>query len=242
MLLIPAVDIKDGKRVRLSQGKLDTAVIYEDDPVVAALKWQELGAQYLHVVDLDGAFSGKTVNYNSIKRILETIKIPVEIGGGIRTLENIKKYLDNGADRVILGTKAVTDPALLTTAISSYKEKIAVGIDASHNKVVIEGWAQESTITSLDLAAKVKELGIQTIIYTDIATDGMLKGPNITGIETFAKTIGVNLIASGGISTVADINNIKKLESLGVCGMIVGKALYTGKLNFEEAQSATLSD
>ncbi len=214
---------------------METAVVYKEDPVQAALNWQEQGAQYLHLVDLDGAFQGKPVNFAPLKKILAALRIPAEIGGGIRNPADIELYLNAGADRVILGTQAVRSPQILAEALAQFREKIVVGIDASGGKVAIEGWAETSTVSALDLARKVTELGTKTIIYTDIATDGTLKGPNLTGLEEFAKNTTANIIASGGISSLADISNIMKLEKTGVSGMIIGKALYTGALNFKEA-------
>lgn len=235
MLLIPAVDIKNGKCVRLTRGKPETAIVYEEDPVKAALNWQEQGAQYLHLVDLDGAFQGKPINSELIKKILAYLHIPAEIGGGIRNPADIKLYLNAGADRVILGTQAVRAPRVLAEALQQFKERIAVGIDTAGGKVAVEGWAKSSTTTALALARKVTDLGVKTIIYTDIATDGTLKGPNLKGLEEFAKNTRAKIIASGGITSLTDIRNIIKLEKNGVTGMIIGKALYTGALNFKEA-------
>lgn len=233
MLIIPAVDIKNGKCVRLTQGKIDTAVIYEDDPLKAALCWQSQGAKYLHLVDLDGAFSGEPVNFEIIKKIISSIKIPSEIGGGIRTLSDIAKYIEIGADRVILGTKAAGTSDFLQQAITLYGNKIAVGIDAENGKVVTEGWVKKTSTSAIELANKVKNIGAQTIIYTDIATDGTLKGPNFKGIEEFANAVKVNVIASGGVSSIDDIKKLKKID--GVKGAIIGKALYAGKITLSEA-------
>lgn len=229
MQIIPAVDIKNGKCVRLTQGKPGTEIVYEDDPLKAALHWQEEGAGYLHIVDLDGAFSGETVNFNTIKRILSGIKIPAEVGGGIRTLDNIKKYLDLGADRVVLGTKAATSTKFLEESIDKFGKRIAVAIDASGGKIVIEGWAKEIDATPLELAKKTKGA---TIIYTDTTVDGTLKGPNFRGVEEFAKAVKTNLIVSGGISSLEDIKKLKEIK--GITGAIIGKALYTGRIRLSD--------
>lgn len=233
MQIIPAVDIKNSKCVRLTQGKADTTIIYEEDPLKAALKWQEQGAQYLHIVDLDGAFTGEPVNFITVKNILSNIKIPAEIGGGIRTLETIKKYIDAGADRVILGTRITASTEFLRQAVNLYGDKIAVSIDASGGKIVVEGWVKITDIPAIDLAKKTKGIGVKTIIYTDIAVDGTLKGPNFKGIKELANAIKSGVIASGGISSIEDIQKIKKIK--GVAGAIIGKALYTGKINLDEA-------
>lgn len=229
MQIIPAVDIKSGKCVRLTQGKPGTEIVYEDDPLKAALHWQEEGAGYLHIVDLDGAFSGETVNFNTIKRILSGIKIPAEVGGGIRTLDNIKKYLDLGADRVVLGTVAATSTKFLEESIDKFGKRIAVAIDASGGKIVIEGWAKEIDATPLELAGKIKGA---TIIYTDTTVDGTLKGPNFRGVEEFAKAVKTNLIVSGGISSLEDIKKLKEIK--GITGAIIGKALYTGRIRLSD--------
>lgn len=234
MVIIPAVDIKNGKCVRLTQGKADTAIVYQDSPVKAAMHWQENGAKYLHIVDLDGAFTGNTINFEIIKNIFSAISIPAQIGGGIRTLKDIEKYIELGTDRVILGTQAIKEPDFLKKAYNAFGNKIAVAIDASYGKIVIEGWVETTNISALDLADKVQTIGIKTVIYTDTTTDGTLKGPNFMGIEDFINKTNLNIIVSGGISTINDINKIKKLEQKGVTGIIIGKALYTKKLKSEE--------
>jgi len=236
MLIIPAVDIKNGKCVRLSQGKMDTAIVYEEDPVNAALKWQKEGAQYLHIVDLDGAFKGEPVNFVIVKKMISALKIPAEIGGGIRNIETVKKYIDIGIDRVILGTQAALSLNLLNDIVNTYKNKIVVGIDASNGKVAIEGWAKITELLAIDLARTVTELGVDTIIYTDISKDGMLKGPNFAAIKEFAEKSKANIIASGGISSIEDIKQLGRIK--GVTGAIVGKALYTGNINLKEALAA----
>lgn len=229
MQIIPAVDIKSGKCVRLTQGRPETEIVYEEDPLKAALHWQEEGAGYLHIVDLDGAFSGETVNFSVIKNILARLKIPAEVGGGIRTLDSIKKYLDLGADRVVLGTKAATSEIFLEESIDKFGKRIAIAIDASGGRIVIEGWAKEIDATPVELAKKAKGV---TIIYTDTTVDGTLKGPNFKGIEEFANAIKTNLIVSGGISSLSDIKKLKEIK--GVTGVIIGKALYAGRIRLSD--------
>lgn len=233
MQIIPAVDIKNGKCVRLTQGKPDTAIIYEENPVKAALHWQNEGAKYLHLVDLDGAFQGEIVNFEVIKKILSAINIPAEVGGGIRTLDSIRKYLGLGADRVVLGTQVVASGKFLQKAIDLYGNKIAVAIDAESGRVLVEGWAKTTDTSSIEFAKKAKNAGVNTIIYTDTTTDGTLKGPNFNVIKEFVKEIKTNIIISGGISSTQDIQRLKMIE--GITGIIIGKALYAGKINLREA-------
>lgn len=233
MQIIPAVDIQNGKCVRLTQGKADTAIVYEDDPLKAALRWQDNGAQYLHIVDLDGAFRGEVINFEPIKRILSGIHIPAEVGGGIRILDNIKKYIDLGADRVVLGTQAAISKDFLEKSVNIFANKIAIAIDVSSGRITTEGWTKEIAAFPIDLAKKVKNAGVETIIYTDTAADGTLAGPNFGGIEGFAKEVKTKIIVSGGVSSIKDIKKLEKIE--GIAGVIIGKALYTGKINLEEA-------
>ena len=232
MIIYPAVDVKDGRCVRLVQGEFDKVTVYSDDPVEMALKWESMGAQYLHVVDLDGARTGRSCNIPIISEMAVKIGIPVQLGGGIRTIENIETILCKGIHRVILGTSAVKDPDLVKQALENFGDSIVVGIDAKDGMVAIEGWAKTSKFTAIGFARKMEELGAKTIIYTDIARDGMLSGPNLKAMEEMANAVNVEVIASGGVS---DINDIKDLKKVGVRGVIVGKALYTGDLDLKEA-------
>ncbi|NMB33825.1 MAG: 1-(5-phosphoribosyl)-5-[(5-phosphoribosylamino)methylideneamino]imidazole-4-carboxamide isomerase [Clostridium sp.] len=232
MIIYPAVDVKDGRCVRLVQGEFDKVTVYSDDPVEMALKWESMGAQYLHVVDLDGARTGRSCNIPIISEMAVKIGIPVQLGGGIRTIENIETILCKGIHRVILGTSAVKDPDLVKQALENFGDSIVVGIDAKDGMVAIEGWAKTSKFTAIGFARKMEELGAKTIIYTDIARDGMLSGPNLKAMEEMANAVNVEVIASGGVS---DINDIKDLRKVGVRGVIVGKALYTGDLDLKEA-------
>lgn len=235
MIIYPAIDIIGGKCVRLQQGSYSDVTVFGDSPVDMAKKWESLGAEYLHVVDLDGARSGKSENAEIIAQIAKTLKIPVQIGGGIRTLETIEAYLSGGLSRVILGTSAVNNREMLISALKEYKDKIAVGIDAKDGKVAIHGWEKTSDFTAVEFAKEVEALGTKTIIYTDISRDGMLKGPNLQAMKEMADSVSLNVIASGGVSKLADIVDLKQT---GVSGVIVGKALYTGNVNLKEAIEA----
>ncbi len=235
MIIYPAIDIINGKCVRLQQGSYSEVTVFGDSPLEMAQKWEGQGAQYLHVVDLDAARSGNTENHGIIKQIAQTLKIPVQVGGGIRSLETIESLISGGLSRVILGTSAVNNQEMLKTALKEYKEKIVVGIDAKDGKVAIHGWEQTSDLTAVGFARKVEELGAKTIIYTDISRDGMLKGPNLAAMSEMAKAVGIEVIASGGVSCLKDIVDLK---STGVSGVIVGKALYTGNLDLKAAIDA----
>ncbi len=235
MIIYPAIDIIGGKCVRLQQGSYSEVTVFGDSPVDMARKWESLGAEYLHVVDLDGARSGKSENAEIIKQIAKTLKIPVQIGGGIRNLETIETYLSGGLSRVILGTSAVNNREMLVSALKEYKDKIAVGIDAKDGKVAIHGWEKTSDFTAVEFAREVESLGTKTIIYTDISRDGMLKGPNLQAMKEMADSVALNVIASGGVSKLTDIVDLKQT---GVSGVIVGKALYTGNVNLKEAIEA----
>jgi phosphoribosylformimino-5-aminoimidazole carboxamide ribotide isomerase len=233
MLLIPAIDLKGGQCVRLVQGRAGRAKVYSKDPSKVARRWQAEGARYLHVVDLDGAFSGEAKNLPALKRILEAVTIPIEFGGGVRSLGIIAKLLSLGVDRVILGTAAIENKGLIQKVIQRFgPERIVVGIDARGGKVAVWGWKKRTEVTALSLAKRMKALGVQRIIYTDIARDGMLSGPNIPALKKMTKESGLAVIASGGISSLKDI---KKVDALGVEGLIVGKALYEGKFTLREA-------
>lgn len=235
MILYPAIDIIGGKCVRLQQGSYSDVTVFGDNPVEMALKWENQGARYLHVVDLDGAKSGKSENAPVIREIAGRLRIPVQLGGGIRSLETIEYILSYGVSRVILGTSAVNNPEMLKAALKEYKEKIVIGIDAKDGLVAIHGWEKTSDFSALDFARNVEGLGAKTIIYTDISRDGMLQGPNISAMKAMVQAVGIDVIASGGVSCLADIIALK---STGVEGAIVGKALYTGNVDLREANNA----
>ena len=235
MLVIPAIDLRGGQCVRLEQGKLDKETIFSKDPVFIAKIWQAQGAKMLHIVDLDGAFSGVSQNTKIIKKIVKAVKIPVEVGGGIRNLKTIKKMLDRGIERVVLGTVAVYDPSLVRKAIDEFGRRVIVGIDAYEGRVAIAGWKDITSVKAVELAKKLEAWGISEIIFTDIAKDGMMQGPNLAGIRKIGRAINIPLIVSGGVSSLKDIKKIKLLEKYGVRGMIIGKAIYTGDIKLAEA-------
>lgn len=232
MVIYPAVDIKDGRCVRLIQGEFDKVTVYSNHPVEMALKWQKLGAEYLHLVDLDGARTGETQNISITSKIAASLEIPVQLGGGIRTIKTIEQLISKGVQRVILGTSAVKNPELVKQAVEIFKEKIVIGIDAKDGMVAIDGWEDTSEFTAINFANKMVGLGAKTIIYTDIARDGMLTGPNLVAMGEMAKAVDTEIIASGGVSKLQDI---KDLKGTGVAGVIIGKALYTKDVDLEEA-------
>ncbi|MDL2237723.1 1-(5-phosphoribosyl)-5-[(5-phosphoribosylamino)methylideneamino]imidazole-4-carboxamide isomerase [Christensenellaceae bacterium OttesenSCG-928-K19] len=235
MKLYPAIDIKGGRCVRLSQGMWDKATDY-GDPLEMAQRWEADGAYYLHVIDLDAAFSGNFTNKNVIADLVQSVKVPVQMGGGVRTKEDIKIRLDEvGISRVILGTVAVDDPDLLEWALSRYGDRIVVGIDAKNGKVAIKGWVDATDVDAADFAVKMRDKGVSTVIYTDITKDGMMQGPNLEQTERIVKSTWMNLIASGGVSTLEDIRNVK---GTGASGCVIGTALYDGAFTLKEAELA----
>ena len=236
MLIIPAIDIRNGKCVRLIQGKADAETVFSDDPVAMALKWESKGAEFLHVVDLDGAFSGESKNLGIIEKIANAISIPIELGGGIRDKFAVDKVFQAGVYRAILGTSALKNPDFVEEMCKLYDEKIAVGIDARDGKVAIKGWTEVEEKTAIEFAIQIKEYGVKAIIYTDISRDGMLIGPNILATKNLAIAVsGIDIIASGGMSSIEDIKKLKEIEPYGVTGVIIGKALYTGNIQLEDA-------
>lgn len=235
MIIYPAIDIKDGRCVRLVQGKFNDMTVYSNHPVDMALKFEQMGAEYLHIVDLDGARLGKPQNIAAISEMAVKLGIPIQLGGGIRSIEMIEIILCRGIHRVILGTSAVKDPDLVKKAVQAFGNSLAVAIDAKGGVVAIEGWAKTSEFTAIGFAKKMEELGAKIIIYTDISRDGMLKGPNLKAMEDMVKAVGIEVIASGGVTNLQDIKNLKEI---GVAGVIVGKALYTGDVDLKEAIAA----
>lgn len=235
MKIIPAVDIKNGKCVRLSQGKADQETIYSDDPVAMAGFWDEKGAKTLHVVDLDGAFGGQPINIDLIKKIIYNSSIDIQVGGGIRSLGTIEAYVNAGVYRVILGTIAQKDPKFVEEACKKFPGKVLVGIDARDGFVAIKGWVEISSQKATDLAVSLESQGVAGFIFTDISRDGMLQGPNLESIRSFASSTKLPVIASGGVSRLGDITNLLALKPLGVTGIIVGKALYDKTIDFHDA-------
>ncbi|KOO37152.1 1-(5-phosphoribosyl)-5-[(5-phosphoribosylamino)methylideneamino]imidazole-4-carboxamide isomerase [Priestia koreensis] len=233
--IYPAIDMRGGKCVRLLQGDYDQETVYGDSPVDMAKLFADEGAEWIHMVDLDGAKAKKRVNDEYVLKVKETLPVKVQIGGGIRTEEDVAYYLNAGIDRVILGSAAIADPAFVKKMLATYGEKIAIGIDARDGYVATEGWTETSTIKATDLGKELAAAGAETFIFTDIATDGMLSGPNVTGIVEMAEATGKQVIASGGISGLADLTALKEYSGKGVAGSIVGKALYTNKFTVKEA-------
>jgi len=233
MLVIPAIDLKAGKCVRLLQGRDDTVTVYSDDPVSTARRWESCGARLLHVVDLDGAFTGDQKNVEAINKIRDAVKMEIEVGGGIRDLKKIEELIAMGIDRIILGTVTVEKPELVSEACRRFPGRILAGIDARDGKVAVKGWVEVTPADAKTLAKETEKKGAAGIIYTDISTDGMMTGPNISAMEEMVKTVRIPLIASGGVSSLGDIRNLMRIQ--GLWGVITGKAIYSGSLDLREA-------
>jgi len=239
MILIPARDLKDGQCVRLKQGDMEQSTVFGEDPVEMALKWLDKGARRLHLVDLNGAFAGKPQNFNAIKSILKAVgdDIPVQLGGGIRDLDTIEKYVDAGIRYIIIGTAAVKSPGFLKDACSAFGGHIIVGLDAKDGKVATDGWSKLTGHEVVDLAMKFEDYGVESIIYTDIGRDGMLSGINVDATVKLAQALSIPVIASGGLSGMSDIESLCALADEGIEGVICGRAIYSGDLDFELAQA-----
>ncbi|HQU87231.1 MAG TPA: 1-(5-phosphoribosyl)-5-[(5-phosphoribosylamino)methylideneamino]imidazole-4-carboxamide isomerase [Denitromonas sp.] len=239
MLLIPAIDLKDGHCVRLKQGEMDDATVFSEDPGATARHWLDQGARRLHLVDLNGAFAGKPVNEKAIKQIVQAVgdDIPVQLGGGIRDLETIERYLDDGISYVIIGTAAVKNPGFLQDACSAFPGHIIVGLDAKDGKVAVDGWSKLTGHDVVDLALKFEDYGVEGVIYTDIGRDGMLSGVNVEATVRLAQALRIPVFASGGIASVTDIEALCAVEHEGVVGAITGRAIYEGTLDFRAAQA-----
>lgn len=237
MIIIPAIDIIHGECVRLYQGEEKKKTVFSSNPYEVALKWQSMGAKIIHVVDLDGAFKGNPQNLFTILNLAQKIDIPIELGGGLRNKEIIDKILAGGIERVILGTIAYTDPILVEEICLKHKDRIIIGVDAQDGKLAIKGWKDIKEINAIEFCQKWSEKGIRAIIYTDIGRDGTLKGPNISATKSLLKNVSIPVIASGGVSTMADLEALSELEGDGLEGVIIGRALYTGAINLDEAIS-----
>ena len=239
MLLIPAIDLKDGHCVRLKQGDMNASTTFSEDPARMARRWVAAGARRLHLVDLNGAFAGKPVNEGAIKAILAEVgdEIPVQLGGGIRDLDTIERYLDDGLSFIIIGTAAVKNPGFLRDACSAFGGHIIVGLDARDGKVATDGWSKLTGHEVVDLAKKFQDYGVEGVIYTDIGRDGMLSGINIDATVKLAQALTIPVIASGGLSGIADIEQLCAVEDQGVTGVICGRAIYSGDLDFAAAQT-----
>lgn len=239
MIVIPAIDLKEGKCVRLEQGLMDKDTVFCDNPAEQAREWERQGGELLHIVDLDGAFAGKPANKSAIEAIVKAVRIPTQLGGGIRDIETIKAYLDLGLSRVILGTAAQRNPKLVEEACKLFPGRIVVGIDAKNGLVAVQGWAEVTDVYAVDLARLFEGYGVTAVIYTDISRDGMMQGPNVEATRALAEAISIPVIASGGLSSLKDIENLMAVESAGVTGVITGKAIYTGAIKLAEAVALT---
>jgi phosphoribosylformimino-5-aminoimidazole carboxamide ribotide isomerase len=235
VILFPAIDLKDGQCVRLKLGEMDQATVFSDDPAAQAAEFEAQGFTYLHVVDLDGAFAGKPVNGAAVDAILNRVKMPVQLGGGIRDLATVEMWLTKGIRRVILGTSAVRDPALVKEACRQFAGRIAVGIDAKGGRVAVEGWAETSELTAIDLARRFEDAGVSAIIYTDIERDGILKGLNLPATAELARSTAIPVIASGGLASIDDVKALLTPEYRLLEGAITGRALYDGRIDSREA-------
>ena len=233
MIVIPAIDLKDGKCVRLLQGKKEEVTVYSDNPAAMARHWVSQGAELLHVVDLDGAFTGEQKNFDKIKAIRDAIDIPIEVGGGLRNIEKIEELIGLGINRTIIGTSAAEDHEMVKNACEKFPGRVIVGIDAKDGKVAVKGWVEVTELDAIDFAKAMQSLGAAGVIYTDISRDGMLTGPNIDAMAKMVKAVKIPVIASGGVSKIEDIKNLMKIENLW--GIITGKALYSGAMDLTEA-------
>jgi phosphoribosylformimino-5-aminoimidazole carboxamide ribotide isomerase len=237
VIVVPAIDVRGGKVVRLKQGQLQEEKVYGADPVACARQWEKEGAHRLHVVDLDAAVTNKP-QFDVIASIIAAVRIPVEVGGGLRVLENALRYVDKGADRVVFGTAAVSDPGVVQAATLQWPEKVAVALDARNGKVAVAGWKEITRVDALELALRVKGWGVTRLQYTDVMRDGTLMGPNLPGIEKMARETGMRVTAAGGVSILEDLTRLRDLEAAGVDEVVVGKALYEKRFTLAEAQAA----
>ena len=235
MILFPAIDLKEGLAVRLEQGDMARATVFHRDPAAQARAFELQGFEYLHIVDLDGAFAGKPVNAGAVDRILESISVPVQLGGGVRDMATVEGWLAKGVTRVIIGTAAVRDPAFVKDAAREFAGRVAVGLDARDGKVAVQGWAETSELTALEIARRFEDAGVATIIYTDIARDGLLKGLNLDATIALAEAISIPVIASGGLASIDDIKQMLSPRAAKLEGAIAGRALYDGRLDPAEA-------
>lgn len=235
MIILPAIDLREGKCVRLYQGKFEASEVVGENPVEVALSFKESGAEYIHVVDLDGALNGEIKNLNIISEVVKKVQIPVELGGGIRDMKTIDMLIQSRVARVILGTAALNNPELVKEAVKKYGEKIAVGIDAKDEKVAVNGWLDISSVDYIEFAKEMEKIGVKTIIFTDISKDGTLQGPNLEQLGKLQKNVNCNIIASGGIKNIDDL---RAINEMGIYGAITGKAIYSGNIDLNEAIDA----
>jgi phosphoribosylformimino-5-aminoimidazole carboxamide ribotide isomerase len=232
MIILPAIDLKDGKCVRLYQGNFEKSQVVAENPVEVAKSFKDNGAEYIHMVDLDGALNGKVKNLKVIKSVVESVEIPIELGGGIRKMETVDMLIEAGVSRVILGSAALKDPTFVKNSVKKYGEKIAVGIDAKNGNVAVNGWVDVSNVYYIDFAKQMEDIGVSTIIFTDISKDGTLEGPNLEQLYNIQNSVKCNIIASGGIK---NLKNLKDIENMGIYGAITGKAIYSGNIDLKQA-------
>jgi phosphoribosylformimino-5-aminoimidazole carboxamide ribotide isomerase len=235
MIIIPAVDIKNGKCVRLVQGRMEDETVFSNDPAAMARQWADAGAELIHVVDLDGAFEKSPRNLDAVKNIIDTVDTPIQLGGGIRTERTVKTLLDMGVKRVVIGTEAINNPEWVMQICRRFPGQVVIGIDARKGRVAIEGWTETTNTQAVDLAKRFEDCGVAAINFTDIYRDGMQTGPNIVETRRLAEAISIPVVASGGVATITDIKNLLPLEKVGVTGVITGRALYSGTLDFRQA-------
>lgn len=234
MLIYPAIDLKNGQVVRLHQGRAEAVTVYGNDSAAVARRWAEEGARWLHVVDLDGAFSGEPRNWDCVRAILGAVKLPVQLGGGLRTRQQIADALAMGVRRVVVGTKACESPEFVGQLVAEFGDRIAVGIDARDGFVAVKGWVEKTALPAVEFARQINRLGVQTIIFTDIATDGTLTGPNLPAVAGVCDAVTCHIIASGGVSTADDVRRLRELKRANLAGVIVGKALYDGRVQLAD--------
>jgi phosphoribosylformimino-5-aminoimidazole carboxamide ribotide isomerase len=238
-LIFPAIDLKGGKVVRLQQGRADAVTVYSDDPVAVAKRWEDEGARYLHVVDLDGAFAGEPRNWDLVQEIIKAVQIPVQLGGGLRCRAHVQEALDMSVTRVVLGTKACDSPDFVSALVDDFGPRIVVGIDARDGCVAVKGWAEKTKLSAIEFAGQINQLGVVNIIFTDVSTDGMLAGPNYPAISSVCAAVTCNVIASGGVSSLEDVRRLQHLteERPNLVGVIIGKALYDGRIDLKQLES-----
>ena len=235
MIIIPAIDLKDGRCVRLAQGDFKRVTVYSDDPVGVAKKWQESGAERIHVVDLDGSRSGSPRNTDVIRGIVAECGLPIEVGGGVRDMKTVEAYIGMGVNWVILGTMALRDRGFVRAACDAYNGRVILGIDASEGKIAIQGWTEQTSQSAVDIAKSYEGYGLAAVVYTDIKKDGMETGVNVEATGELARSVDIPIIASGGVSSIEDIRRLREIEDFGVIGVIIGKALYSGAVSLKEA-------
>jgi phosphoribosylformimino-5-aminoimidazole carboxamide ribotide isomerase len=235
MILFPAIDLKDGQAVRLLRGAMDEATVFNEDPAAQAQAFANEGFEWLHIVDLNGAFAGRPVNESAVQSILSATRLPVQLGGGIRDMATIERWLELGVDRVILGTAAVKDPGLVRQAARRFPGRILVAVDAKGGRVAVEGWAEVSETTAADLGKSFEDAGVAALLYTDVDRDGAMEGPNLPATRALAEAVGVPVLASGGVASLDDLISLLPLEEVGVAGVVCGRALYDGRIDARQA-------